>query len=223
MCGRFVLAANPDVIQTAFNLNSVPAEMTARYNIAPTQPVAVITNDDPRALTFHRWGLIPSWAKDTKTSGQLINARSETAHEKPAFRSAFKRRRCLIPADGFYEWRKEGSNKTPMFIHLKDRPVFAMAGLWEVWRSPDGDEIRTCTILTTEANAFMQNIHNRMPVILNKEDYGFWLSPDEESVPALQALMRPFNPDALAAYPVSTMVNRPNNDTADLIKPMATQ
>lgn len=221
MCGRFVLMANPEAVQQAFDLTSVPAEMTARYNIAPTQPVAVITNDDPKALTFYRWGLIPSWAKDMKIGNQMINARSESVHEKPAFRSAFKRRRCLIPADGFYEWRKEGSDKIPMFIHLKDRPIFAMAGLWEIWNSPEGDEIRTCTILTTDANSFMETIHNRMPVILRKEDYAFWLSPQEEPVPALQALLKPFDPDAMTAYPVSKMVNRPNNDTPELLKPVA--
>jgi putative SOS response-associated peptidase YedK len=221
MCGRFVLTANPDVIQTTFNLTSVPSEMFPRYNIAPTQPVAVITNDDPKALTFHRWGLIPSWAKDLKIGNQMINARSESVAEKPSFRSAFKRRRCLIPADGFYEWRKEGKDKTPMFIHLKDRPVFAMAGLWEIWHSPDGGELRSCTIITTEANSFMQTMHDRMPVILNKEDYDFWLSPDEEPVPKLQALLKPFDPDMMTAYPVSKMVNRPNNDVPECIAPVA--
>jgi putative SOS response-associated peptidase YedK len=221
MCGRFVLTANPDVIQTAFDLTSIPAEMTPRYNIAPTQPVAVITNDNPKALTFHRWGLIPSWAKDIKIGNQMINARSESVSEKPAFRSAFKRRRCLIPADGFYEWRKEGGEKTPMFIHLKDRPVFAMAGLWEIWHSPDGGELRTCTIITTEANSFMQTMHDRMPVILHKEDYDFWLSPDEEPVARLQALLKPFEPEAMTAYPVSKMVNRPNNDVPECIAPVA--
>jgi putative SOS response-associated peptidase YedK len=195
--------------------------MTSRYNIAPTQPVAVITNDDPKTLTFHRWGLIPSWAKDMKIGNQMINARSESVQEKPAFRSAFKRRRCLIPSDGFYEWRKEGSDKIPMFIHLKDRLIFAMAGLWEIWHSGEGDEIRTCTILTTEANSFMETIHNRMPVILRKEDYDFWLSPDEQPALALQALLKPFDSDSMAAYPVSKMVNRPNNDMPDLIKPVA--
>lgn len=221
MCGRFVLTANPETVQTAFNLTSVPDEMTPRYNIAPTQPVAIITNDDPKALTFYRWGLIPSWAKDSKIGNQMINARSESAHEKPAFRAAFKRRRCLIPSDGFYEWRKQGGDKIPMFIHLKDREIFAMAGLWEIWHSPDGSEVRSCTILTTAANSFMETIHNRMPVILRKEDYEFWLSPEEEPVPALQAVLKPFDPEAMTAYRVSKMVNRPNNDTPECIQPVA--
>jgi len=221
MCGRFVLTASPDAIQTAFDLTSIPADMTPRFNIAPTQPVAVIANDAPKALQFYRWGLIPSWAKDPKIGNQMINARSESAPEKPAFRAAFKRRRCLIPADGFYEWQKQGSDKIPLFIHLKDRELFAMAGLWEVWHSAEGEEIRTCTVLTTEANAFMEPIHNRMPVILRKEDYDFWLSPNEESVPALEALLKPFDPSQMAAYPVSKMVNRPNNDTPACIAPVA--
>lgn len=221
MCGRFVLTANPDIIQTTFDLTSIPSEMIPRYNIAPTQPVAVIANDDPKTLTFHRWGLIPSWAKDIKIGNQMINARSESVAEKPSFRSAFKRRRCLIPSDGFYEWRKEGKDKTPMFIHLKDRPVFAMAGLWEIWHSPDGGEIRSCTIITTEANSFMQTMHDRMPVILHKEDYDLWLSPDEEPPAVLQALLKPYDPDVMTAYPVSKMVNRPNNDVPECIEPVA--
>src|SRR5690606_10699784 len=134
-----------------------------------------ITNENPQELTYHRWGLIPSWAKDVSIGNKLINARSETADEKPSFRSAFKRRRCLIPADGFFEWQKQDKNKVPMFIHMKDQSVFAFAGLWEVWHSPEGDEIRTATILTTEPNDLMANIHNRMPVILPRDAYEIWL------------------------------------------------
>jgi putative SOS response-associated peptidase YedK len=192
--------------------------MIPRFNIAPTQPVAVIANDDPKTLTFHRWGLIPSWAKDAKIGNQMINARSESAHEKPSFRAAFKRRRCLIPADGFFEWKKQDGDKIPMFIQVKGGEVFAMAGLWEIWHSPDGGEIRTCTILTTEANSFMQAMHDRMPVILKKEDYPLWLSPDEEPVPTLQALMKPFDPHQMSAYPVSKLVNKPGNDTPEVIE-----
>ena len=221
MCGRFVLTANPDVIQTAFDLTTIPASMSARYNIAPTQPVAVITNEQPHPLTFYQWGLIPSWSKDVSIGSKMINARSESAAEKPSFRSAFKRRRCIIPADGFYEWRQSGSEKTPMFIHFEGQKVFGIAGLWEVWHSPDGSEVRTCTILTTDANDFMQSIHNRMPVILHKEDYPLWLSPDEEPAPILQELMKPYSGDDLTAYPVSKMVNKPGNDMPDLIQPVA--
>ncbi len=221
MCGRFVLTANSQAVQTALNLTTVPSGMSARYNIAPSQPVAVVTNEKPSELTFYKWGLVPSWAKDLAMGNKMINARSETAADKPAFRAAFKRRRCLIPSDGFFEWQQRGSEKVPLFIHFKDRPVFAMAGLWEVWHSPDGDEVRTCTILTTEANAFMQPIHNRMPVILHREDYALWLSPAEEPVPVLQALMKPYPGDDLTAYPVSKMVNRPGNDVPEIVHPVA--
>jgi putative SOS response-associated peptidase YedK len=143
MCGRFVLTVNPDLVQTAFDLNSVPASMAPRYNIAPTQPVALITNENPHELTFYKWGLIPSWSKDPSMASKMINARSEGAAEKPAFRAAFKRRRCIIPTDGFYEWQQRAGEKVPMFIHFKNRAVFGFAGLWEIWHSPDGSEVRT--------------------------------------------------------------------------------
>lgn len=220
MCGRFVLTVNPEVVQTAFDLTTMPPIMSPRFNVAPTQPVAVISNENPHELTFYKWGLIPSWSKDPSIGSKMINARSESAAEKPSFRSAFKRRRCIIPADGFYEWRQHGGDKTPMFIHMKDQEVFGMAGLWEIWHSPDGGEIRTCSILTTDANEFMQTIHNRMPVILHKEDYNLWLSPNEEPAGVLQELMKPYSGDELTAYPVSKMVNKPSNDTPDLIQPV---
>jgi putative SOS response-associated peptidase YedK len=195
--------------------------MMPRYNIAPSQPVAVVSNEDPHQLTFYKWGLLPSWAKDPAMANKMINARSETAAEKPAFRSAFKRRRCLIPADGFFEWQQQGGGKVPLFIHLKDHAIFTMAGLWEIWHSPDGDEVRTCTILTTEANEFMKPIHDRMPVILRREDYDLWLSPREEPAGALQALMKPFDSTLMAAYAVSKAVNRPGNDDPEVVRPVA--
>jgi putative SOS response-associated peptidase YedK len=221
MCGRFVLTVNPEQVQTAFDLTNVPASMSPRYNIAPTQPVALITNENPKELTFYKWGLIPSWSKDPSAAAKMINARSESAAEKPAFRSAFKRRRCIIPTDGYYEWQEHSGEKVPMFIHFKDREVFGFAGLWEIWNSPDGSEVRTCTILTTDANRFMSTMHHRMPVILHKEDYPLWLSPDEEPSPVLQALMVPYTGDELTAYPVSKLVNKPANDSPELIQPAA--
>ena len=221
MCGRFVLTTDGDVIQMAFNLTTMPDMLSPRFNIAPSQPIAVITNEQPDTLTFHKWGLIPSWSKDLAIGNRMINARSETAAEKPSFRAAFRRRRCLIPTDGFFEWHKLADRKQPMFIHLKDQPVFAFAGLWEVWYSPEGDEIRSATILTTEPNDFMATIHNRMPVILPPEDYESWLAPDEQKPADLQPLMRPFTADQMAAYPVSTFVNRPSNDTPETIEPLA--
>lgn len=218
MCGRFVLTANPEMIQQEFNLSTLPAGMQPRYNIAPTQPVAVITNDDPEALTFYTWGLVPSWSKDTSGAAKFINARSETAAEKPAFRAAFKRRRCIIPTDGFYEWQQQGGDKVPLFIHKEGRELFGLAGLWEIWNSPDGSQVRSCTILTTEANDFMKPIHNRMPVILRKDDFPLWLATGEQPVAPLQALMKPYTGHNLTAYPVSKAVNRPVNDSPQLIE-----
>lgn len=220
MCGRFVLTASSDAVQQAFDLKTVPDEMPARYNIAPTQPVALITNEHPDELTFYKWGLIPSWSKDPKVGSKMINARSETAAEKPSFRTAFRRRRCIIPADGYYEWPENDKEKKPIFIHKEGREIFAMAGLWEVWYAPDGSEIRTCSILTTDANPYMQNFHHRMPVILDKADYALWLSPKDEPLPALQSLMKPYEGDDLAAYLVSKAVNRPLPDAPYLIEPV---
>lgn len=219
MCGRFVLISDVDTLQMAFNLSDVPETLPSRFNIAPSQPVAVITNDNPKRLTLLRWGLIPSWAKDDTIGNNLINARSETASEKPAFRSAFKRRRCLILADGFYEWQKQDRKKVPLFIYLKDRRPFALAGLWEVWHSPEGDEISTCTILTTEPNSFMQTIHNRMPVILPPEAYDTWLAPGDQPASVLMPLLKPYDPALMTAHPVSTFVNNPRNDTPECIEP----
>lgn len=224
MCGRFVLAANPQIVQQAFELSAAPAQMQPRYNIAPTQPVMVITNENPKEATYHKWGLIPSWAKDMSMAAKMINARSESAAEKPSFRAAFRRRRCIIPTDGFYEWQEHGPDKkTPMFVHRPDRELYGMAGLWEIWHDPDGGELRTCAILTTDANSFMQQYHHRMPVILHKEDYSLWLSGDEEPLPVLQGLMKAYDEDGLQAYPVSKAVNKVSNDSPALIEPFNQQ
>lgn len=221
MCGRFTLTADAQIIQQSFDLDSVPDMMVPRFNIAPTQPVAVITNEDPKALTFHRWGLIPSWSKDMKIGNSLINARSETVDEKPAFRSAFKRRRCLIPANGFYEWQKRSEkNKVPMYVHLNNHELFAFAGLWEIWHSAEGDEIRTCTILTTEPNALIKPLHNRMAVILDRADYAMWLSSDELAPGELKSALRQYDANKMAVYEVSKLVNSPSNDSPDLIEPV---
>jgi len=220
MCGRFVLISDGQAIQTAFNLTTAPGDMVPRFNIAPTQPVAVITNEKPQELTYHRWGLIPSWSKDMKIGSTLINARSESVEEKPSFRTAFKKRRCLILVDGFYEWKAlADKNKTPMFIHMKDQQVFAFAGLWEIWNSPEGDEIRTCSILTTDANPFMATIHHRMPVILPPSEYETWLT-DDQSPGILRGLLTQYDPDSMTAYEVSKFVNKPANDTPECIEPV---
>lgn len=218
MCGRFALNADPQAIQQAFNLDSVPANMQPRYNIAPSQPVAVIPNNNPHQLEFFRWGLVPSWSKDVSIGNKMINARLETAHEKPSFRDAFKKRRCIIPATGFYEWAQ--SDKKPMYIHMKNDEVFGFAGLWEAWNSPEGDKLLTCTILTAEPNELISNYHHRMAVILRKEDYEAWLTPDPVSPADLMPLLQPYPADQMEAYEVTKLVNSPANDVPDCIVPL---
>lgn len=221
MCGRYVLIADPNLMQQEFNLSSLPDLGGMRYNIAPMQTLPVITNEKPDEVSFLRWGLVPSWSKDASGAGKMNNARSETAAEKPSFRTPFRRRRCLIPASGFYEWQSREQGKAPMFIHLKNREVFGMAGLWDVWQSPDGGELRTFSVLTTDGNEFMQPIHDRMPVILRREDYALWLSGDDVPVSKLQALMKPYDSSAMTAYEVSKAVNKASMDTPECIVPLA--
>ncbi|MFN2190460.1 MAG: SOS response-associated peptidase, partial [Candidatus Promineifilaceae bacterium] len=172
MCGRFTLVAPGEAIAELFDLTDIPS-LVPRYNIAPTQPVAAVRlsqSTGDRELTYFHWGLIPRWAKDTKIGSRMINARSETAAEKPSFRSAFKYRRCLVPADGFYEWQKVNGGKQPVRIQMKNGDPFAIAGLWENWISSDGSEIDSCTLLTTEPNDLLRAVHNRMPVLLHPDD-----------------------------------------------------
>jgi len=219
MCGRFALFAPGQDVAEQFGV-VVDHEMEPRYNIAPTQPVAAVrlnANSDKRELTYLTWGLIPSWAKDPKIGSRMINARSETAAEKPSFRAAFKRRRCLIPASGFYEWQKLGDRKQPTFIHGVDKGLMGLAGLWEVWHSSDGSFVQSCTILTTQPNELMAPIHNRMPVIIAPEDYSMWLDPGPRPEDGLH-LMRPYAGAQMAAYAVSTAVNSPRNDTEACIE-----
>ena len=223
MCGRFTLTVDPGQLREAYPDVEIPKDLKPRYNIAPTQPVAVIPNDGKNKLDFFVWGLIPSWAKDPQIGSRMINARSETLAEKPSFRSAYRRRRCLIVADGFYEWRKEAgsTSKTPMYIQLESREPFAFAGLWENWHSPDGSEVLSCTIITTEPNALIAKIHNRMPVLLPREAYAKWLDPGELDPSVMDPLLRPYPAEEMIAYPVSTLVNKPQNDVPEVIQPVA--
>ena len=218
MCGRYTLTVDEAVVLERFDLQSSLAGHQPRFNIAPTQMAPVVLNETPRQLSVARWGLIPGWAKDPFIGARLINARAETLPEKPAFRAAFKRRRCLVIADGFYEWRKDGATKTPMFIHLKSGKPFAFAGLWEMWKPPEGDAVRSCAIITTEPNELMATIHNRMPAILTREAERAWLD-DSAGPVALMAMLQPFNSQQMEAYTVSQRVNRPANDDAALIAP----
>ena len=222
MCGRFTLTADSESIQQAFNLDSAEAWETPRYNIAPTQQVAVISDREPKTLSMMKWGLIPSWAKDPKIGSRMINARSETAHEKPSFRTAFKRRRCLIPASGYYEWKRRGKQKTPMYIQHAERNLFAFAGLWENWKTPDGDWLQSCTILTTDANSRIREVHHRMTVIVEPEHYDLWLAPRELEPPEWQPLMAGPLDDLLRFHAVSRQVNYVRNDNPTLILPQET-
>jgi putative SOS response-associated peptidase YedK len=211
-------------------LFSLPEEpvVAPRYNIAPTQPVAIVRLDPQaktREWTHVQWGLVPSWAKDPSIGAKMINARSETVSEKPAFRSAFKRRRCLAPASGFYEWQKLDKRKQPFFITMQDGLPFAIAGLWETWHSPDGSVLETCTLLTTDANELMEPLHNRMPVIVAPEDYTQWLGDGSDASPhdldQLRHLLRPYAPAAMHAYPISTYVNNVRNEGPQCIESLS--
>jgi putative SOS response-associated peptidase YedK len=222
MCGRFTLTADPDELREVFSWVTFPAEQFGpRYNIAPTQPIAVVTNLGENKLDFFTWGLVPFWAKDPSIGSRMINARSETLAEKPSFKNAFKRRRCLILADGFYEWQKIPGEKAkqPTYIHMQDGKPFAFAGLWEDWHSTDGSQILSATIITTSPNRLVAPIHNRMPVILPETAYQQWLTPQDADVQQLSALLRPFDAKQMEAYPVSRMVNNPRNDDPALIQP----
>ncbi|HEX8234856.1 MAG TPA: SOS response-associated peptidase [Abditibacteriaceae bacterium] len=227
MCGRYTLGHSVDEVIERFGVQQLSLDMPPRFNIAPTQPVAVVTQNGTRVLDGYRWGLIPSWAKDVAIGNRMINARAETLAEKPVFKSALLRRRCLVPADGFYEWKREGSGKSarkqPMRVHHRDNGIFAFAGLWDEWQSPDGSPIRSCTIITTTPNELMAGIHDRMPAILRREDEEAWLHPGGDSkfdLPPLLEMLRPYTDGELAAHPVSTQVNSPVFDAPTCIEPL---
>jgi putative SOS response-associated peptidase YedK len=218
MCGRYTMKSNPHAVAALCNLPSIP-ELKARFNIAPTQLVPVVrASAAGRELSMLRWGLIPSWAKDPKIAHTLINARSETAAEKPSFRTAFKRRRCLLPSDGFYEWEKVGKLKMPRHIRRRDEAPFAFAGLWECWRPPDGDPVETCTILTTTANEVTAPYHDRMPVILPPEHFDAWLAPGDADTAAFLPLLIPYSAAEMIAVPANPIVNSPKSDCPECLQ-----
>ncbi|MGB8980977.1 MAG: SOS response-associated peptidase [Anaerolineales bacterium] len=223
MCGRFTLTVDPAEAQEVFSRFTFPEKFAPRYNIAPSQPVLVIPNDDQNTADFFVWGLIPMWAKDPAIGNRLINARGETLAEKPAFRGSLKYKRCLILADGFYEWKGAPGRKTktPFFIHMKDRKPFAFAGLWDSWNGPDGSLVKSCAIITTMPNELTVIIHNRMPVILHPREYAQWLDPQPQTPDQLKPLIKPFPAEFMNAYPVSQLVNTPANDTPELVLPVS--
>jgi putative SOS response-associated peptidase YedK len=221
MCGRFSLGTSATKLIEQFELTEVP-DWAPRYNIAPTQELLVVVKapEDPgRKVSRHRWGLIPSWAKDRGIGSQLINAQAETVATKPAFRAAFRKRRCLVPADGFYEWAQQGRQKQPYYIRLRDGRPFAIAGLWEHWEGQEGGPVDSCTLLTTSANDLIGAFHHRMPVILNPMNYDLWLDPVVQEAGRLETLLRSYPSEDMVAYPVRTMVNNPANDNPGCIEP----
>lgn len=219
MCGRYNLRVSPAELEALFGVNDAP-DFPQRYNIAPTQDVPVLHLDEAgeKRLTSMRWGLIPFWSKDMKIGDKLINARGETVAEKPSFRAAFKRRRCLIPASGFYEWRREGKEKWPFHMHHIDDSPFAFAGLWETWQH-DGSKINSFTIITTAANEFMSKIHDRMPVLIEPNQFPIWLDHDVDP-DALQEFLQPVEWNNFEAVPISQTVNNARNETPDCLNPL---
>ena len=225
MCGRFTLTSNLDDLQGRFGFLSEFTDSQffdhgPRYNIAPTQPVLTVTNDGQRRGEVMRWGLVPFWAKDLKLGARMINAVGETVSTKPAFRTAFKKRRCLVLANGFYEWRKEGERKIPTYIYARNGDSLAFAGLWETWKSPEGQVVQSCTIITSAANSFIQPLHHRMPVILSGETQALWLDPLTDDRKILEPLLAPAPSELLASHSVSDTVNSVKNQGPECILPL---
>jgi putative SOS response-associated peptidase YedK len=216
MCGRYSFAVVDELIEQRFGIRVRTAIYKARYNCAPGQPLAVIPNNNPHELCMFHWGLIPFWAKEKSVGYKLINAKSETITEKPSYKNAFRSRRCLVPADSFFEWKKD-AEKTPYRILMKNEEAFAMAGIWDQWTSPEGENIHSFSILTTSSNELMSGIHDRMPVILNKADEQHWLSPlsDDE----LLSFLKPYPSEKMKTYKISKLVNSPKNDTVEIFNP----
>lgn len=226
MCGRFTLTTDAKKLAEAFSEFEPPdMEIGPRYNIAPSQPIAVVANNGQHKIEFFKWGLIPAWAKDPKIGNRMINARAETLAEKPSFKNAYKRRRCLVLADGFYEWRQRpgARTKTPMYIRLASGEPFAFAGLWEAWQSKETNEtVLSCTIITGVPNELIAPIHNRMAVILPRQAYEPWLDPAERNPDQLNGFLKPYPAEEMIAYEVSTLVNSPANDSPQCIEPVET-
>lgn len=223
MCGRYSLTRREEELIERFGIEQLLCDrgLAPRYNIAPSQLVPVIVNQEgKRVLCEFKWGLIPFWAKDLKKTKPVINARSESVAEKPFFKQALSKRRCLIPADGFYEWRQQNKEKIPMFIQINEGELFAFAGLWDQWTNPEGEVIRTCTIITTAANDAMTPVHDRMPVIIRPQDESTWLDPDIKEPADLIPLLEPLSNEAIGMHEVSSRVNSPAQDTPELVRPI---
>lgn len=227
MCGRYSLTRRQQEVAERFGVKQLTVELAPRYNIAPTQIVPVILRadrEDAPSMELMRWGLVPHWVKDFRAVPPMINARAETLAQKASFKHSLVRRRCLIPSDGFYEWKKEGKQKVPMFIHGTERELFAFAGLWDEWTNREsGEKLRSCTIITTQANEFVSGVHDRMPVILRPSDEACWLDMSINDPTGLTPLLRPASEDRLAMYEVSSKVNKAAVESPDLVDPVPVQ
>ena len=221
MCGRYNLISNLTVLGERFQFDATQLTLEAAYNVAPTQNVLTVIGSDSRRAGFMRWGLIPFWAKDRAIGSRMINARAETVADKPSFREAFRSRRCLVLADGFYEWQRAATGKRPMRVALRSGEPFAFAGIWSLWKDPEGNSIPTCAIITTSANELLKPIHHRMPVILPKDMEGFWLDRSIEDPSRLRSVLTPYPDHAMEAYEVSTLVNSVANDGPEVIARVA--
>ena len=219
MCGRFTLRTPAYAVADALGVTKMPS-LTPRYNIAPTQSIPIVRGVGDRECAFVRWGLIPMWFREPVPGSDMINARAETVAEKPSFRAAFKRRRCLVPADGFYEWKAAEGRKRPHFIAMRDNRVFAIAGIWEHWHSPSGDEIESVALITTAANDMLRTVHDRMPAIIAPADFDLWLGWKAPPTEPVTALLRPYWAAEMAVYPVGFGVNNPKNDDDTLVEPV---
>ena len=220
MCGRYSLIADIGELRERFDFDGSELTHAPRYNIAPTQMALAVTNGSERRGSYMRWGLIPSWAKSASVGSRMINARAEMVAERPSFRTALQRRRCLVLADGFYEWKGKGSGKRPMRIVMASGEPFAFAELWDAWRDPKGEVLRSCTIITTSANELLSPIHDRMPVILPRELESLWLDHDIRDYAALGGILTPYITDEMEAYEVSSLVNSPANDGPEMVVPV---
>jgi putative SOS response-associated peptidase YedK len=220
MCGRFEIHSAPDIIAKIFGTAEGDIESPPRYNIAPGQDILIVINDGKRKFINSRWGFVPSWSRDLNTGYRMINARAETAAGSRAFKSAFEKHRCLVAADGFYEWQKEGTTKKPFYIRLKSHKPFGFAGLYSIWTSPEGERLYTSTIMTTNANELVMPIHDRMPVITPADKYAVWLDPGTRDSSALEGVLRPYPSGEMECFPVTPKVNSIKYNSPENIKPL---
>ena len=218
MCGRFEIHSTLEIIARVFGIDSITFDYQPSYNIAPSQDILLVVNDGERRLMQSRWGFVPSWSKELTAGYKMINARAESVAEKPSFREAFLHQRCLVVADGFYEWKKEGTKKRPFYIRLKSGKPIGFAGLYNVWKSPEGERICTSTIITTDANEIVQPLHDRMPVIASPDAYDLWLDPDVHDKSLLQNILKPYPSAELDVYEVTPKVNSPKNNAPENIQ-----